>query len=139
MEPNKNHERKSSIPVIGNGDIFTGLDAKRMFETTLCDGIMLGRGLIENPFLIEEVNAVLKDENYIKPSIEKRFATLFEHCMLMIKYYGEKHGIMNFRKYTRGYLKGSPNVSLLRQKFNHIENYKDFKDSIEEYYNKLKL
>ena len=125
----KNMKEKSSIPVIGNGDIFTGIDAKNMFETTGCDGIMLGRGLIENPFLIEEINAILKNEAYIKPSIKKIISTLFKHLDLMVKYYGEKYGITNFRKHIRGYLKGLPDISSLRQKLNYIENYSDFKYS----------
>lgn len=127
-------KEKSNIPVIGNGDIFSGQDAVRMIKETNCDGIMLARGLIENPFLMEEVVATLQNIEYIPPSFEKRINNLLEHSKLLIEDYGEKRGLINFRKYFRGYLKGYKKVSLLRQKINNIENWAEFENAIMNYY-----
>ena len=127
-------KQKSPIPVIGNGDIFNAQDAINMFKQTGCDGIMLARGLIENPFLVEEVKASLTDISYSPPSLETRINVLLKHCSLMVEYYGEKKGILDFRKFIRGYLKGLPNISILRQKLNVIDNYNDFSELINQYY-----
>ncbi|MCK4797565.1 MAG: tRNA-dihydrouridine synthase, partial [Spirochaetes bacterium] len=91
-------------------------------------------GLIENPFLVEEVKASLTDISYSPPSLETRINVLLKHCSLMVEYYGEKKGILDFRKFIRGYLKGLPNISILRQKLNVIDNYNDFSELINQYY-----
>ena len=133
-------KKQTTIPVIGNGDIFTGIDAVNMIKQTNCDGIMLARGLIENPFLVEEVKAALLGIKYIPPSIKKRINTLLKHCKLMIDYLGEEKGILEFRKFTRGYLKGLPMISKLRQKLNTIYSFIAFKKAVKEYceYYKIK-
>ena len=126
-------KENSPIPVIGNGDIFSGLDAVNMMKQTNCDGIMLARGLIENPFLIEEVEAYMKDIEYSPPKIERRIECMLVHCKLMIEYFGERKGIIEFRKFIRGYLKGLPDISRIRQHFNLTENFIDFNKIIEDY------
>jgi len=128
----------SPIPVIGNGDIFTGSDAVRMMEATGCDGIMLARGLIENPFLIEETICALKNEEYNKPDTDKRMKTMLKHCSLIISYMGEKRGLANFRKFASGYVKGLPGASKFRQKINHLVKHEDFIKTVDEYNNYIK-
>ncbi len=127
-------KEKSSVPVIGNGDIFTGDDAKKMIELTGCDGVMIARGLIENPFLIEEIYFTLQGLEYNKPDITRRIDQLIKHSELIVKFYGERAGIMLFRKYLKGYLKGIKNISVLRDRLNSIEDFKNFKISIEEFF-----
>ena len=134
----KTMKEKSSVPIIGNGDIFTGSDAVNMINQTGCDGIMLARGLIENPFLIEEVKAALMNQSYIPPSIDKRTSTMLNHCKKMIEYFGDKTGIFEFRKFIRGYLKNLPEVSKIRQALNKIDNFAEFKKIISEYHKYLK-
>lgn len=130
----KSLKEKSTIPVIGNGDIFTGEDAVRMMEETGCDGVMLARGLIENPFLTEEVSASLSGTPYTPPTLERRIQALLSGCKSIVELYGETKGILEYRKYFRGYLKGYSGVSALRQKVNRIEDYDNFRKAIEEYY-----
>lgn len=129
---------KSSVPVIGNGDIFTGEDAVKMINETGCDGVMVARGLIENPFLIEEVKAYLKGQIYSPPSLEKKFDTMITHCKMMVEYFGERTGIFEFRKFIRGYLKNLKDVSKTRQVLNKIDNFNEFKKIVSEYYKYLK-
>lgn len=129
----KEMKEKAKISVIGNGDIFNGNDAVRMMEETGCDGVMLARGLIENPFLIEEVKAALSRESYINPIIKRRINALLKHCQVMIEYFGEKKGIFEFRKFIRGYIKGLPEISKIRQLLNKVESYLEFEKTILEY------
>ncbi|OHD13328.1 MAG: tRNA dihydrouridine synthase DusB [Spirochaetes bacterium GWC1_27_15] len=126
-------KQKSSIPVIGNGDIFTAGDAKKMFDETNCDGIMLARGLINNPFLVEEIIAILEGKTYIQPCLEQRIQVLLTHCKGLVDYIGEQKGIIEFRKYFAGYLKGFPEVKRLREKLNQILSYKELESAIIEY------
>ncbi len=130
-------KEKSSVPIIGNGDIFTGEDAVKMINETGCDGVMVARGLIENPFLIEEVKAYLEGQSYTYPTLEKRINTMLTHCRMMVEYYDERTGIFEFRKFIRGYLKGLPNISKVRQILNNIENFNEFKKITNEYYDYL--
>jgi tRNA-dihydrouridine synthase B len=111
----------SPIPVVGNGDIFTGEDAVRMITHTKCDGVMLARGVIENPFLVEEVVAALQREEYTPPGLKRRVACVCNHLNDLVELYGEKRGVLEFRKYFRGYLKGYKNVSSLRSAVNRFE------------------
>jgi tRNA-dihydrouridine synthase B len=131
-------KEKSSVPIIGNGDIFTGEGAVQMINETGCDGIMVARGLIENPFLIEEVKAHLKGQTYSPPSLDKRIDTMITHCKMMVEYFGEKTGICEFRKFVRGYLKNLKDVSKIRQILNKIENFNEFKKIIFDYHQLLK-
>ncbi len=125
---------KSSVPVIGSGDIFTGLDALNMLKDTNCDGVMLARGLIENPFLIEEVTAILSGNSYTSPILKERFKVLIEHTELMVEYLGEKTGLAEIRKFIRGYLKGLNEVSKIRQKLNTVNDLNTFKNILTDYY-----
>ncbi len=133
----KKIKNKSSVPIIGNGDIFSGTDAVKMIHQTGCDGIMLARGLIENPFLIEEVKISLMGQSYTPPSLKRKINTLINHCKVMVEYFDEKPGICEFRKFIRGYLKDLPGVSKVRQALNKIDNFKEFKKIVNEYYEYL--
>lgn len=130
----KELKTKSSIPVIGNGDIFKGSDAVRMMKETGCDGVMLARGVIENPFLVEEVKAALSNKKYTPPTIEKRITTMLNHCEMMVNLYGEKKGVAAFRKFIRGYTKGFQNISVLRKSINDIEKIDDLKKTIDKFF-----
>ena len=128
---------KSNILIIGNGDLFEFDDVVRMFETTKCDGVMLARGIIENPFLVEEVITKLNGIDYIQPSLDKRIEIVLNHCKGLIDIYGERRGMLEFRKYFSGYMKGFHNIKWVREKFNNIVLYKDFEDLLEKYINSV--
>ncbi len=103
-----------SIPLIGNGDVKSPEDAKRMFETG-CDGVMIGRAAIVNPWIFRETNHFMKTgELLAPPSPKERLRVCIDHLKLSIHYKGLKYGILEFRKYYSGYLKGLPNVARLR-------------------------
>lgn len=77
-------KRSVAIPVIGNGDIRNGADAKRMLDETECDAIMIGRGARGNPFIFEEISAFLEGREYHKPNCRKRMETLLYHIDMLV-------------------------------------------------------
>ena len=110
------------IPVIGNGDIFTGEDAVRMREYTGCDGIMVARGAKGNPWLFREIKAALFGEKIPeRPTEEEVISMLLRHAQLSVKYKGEKMGIREMRKHTAWYTTGMHGSSSLRNKVNQVE------------------
>ncbi len=102
-----------SIPLFGNGDANTPEDVKRMFETG-CDGVMIGRGAISNPWIFNQAKHYLKTGNLLAaPTVRERMDVCIEHLKLTIDRRGVG-GVFPFRKHYVGYLKGLPNVSSLR-------------------------
>ena len=106
-----------SIPVIGNGDINTVYDAKRMIDETNCDLVMIGRGVLGNPWLIKQINAYLED-NVILPdptSIE-RIDMCLEHLHNLYELKDEKLAVLEIRNHIAWYLKGLPNSNEIKNK-----------------------
>jgi len=103
-----------SIPLIGNGDLRSPEDVKRMFETG-CDGAMIGRATITNPWIFRETRFFLETGDHLPPpSPEERIRVCTDHLKLSYQYKGPRRGILEFRKYYSGYLKGLPNIAKLR-------------------------
>ena len=103
-----------SIPVIGNGDIMNPDDAKRMLETG-CDGIMIGRGAIANPWIFKQIKHYLKKGEYLPdPTLEERISLCISHLKLSVQYKGPWYGVVDFRKHYSGYLHDLPHVAKLR-------------------------
>ncbi len=110
------------IPVIGNGDIFTPQDAKKMLEETRCDGIMAARGVRGNPWLFQQIKAYLEDGILLeKPSIEEVVQMMIRHAKMQIAYKGEYIGTREMRKHAAWYTAGYPNSAKLRSKMNEVE------------------
>jgi nifR3 family TIM-barrel protein len=103
-----------SIPIIGNGDLTTPEDVRRMFETG-CDGAMVGRGAIHNPWLFAQTKHYLATGELLPaPGIEERIALCRKHLTLAVEHKGERRGVVDFRRHLNTYLKGMPNVARLR-------------------------
>jgi tRNA-dihydrouridine synthase B len=103
-----------SIPIIGNGDVKTPEDAKRMFETG-CDGVMIGRGAIQYPWIFREVKHYLATgEHAAPPTVEERVNLCIRHLGLSVERKGEQRAVIEFRKYYAGYLRGLRNCAKVR-------------------------
>jgi nifR3 family TIM-barrel protein len=101
--------RAADIPVIGNGDVFTPLDAKNMLEQTGCAGVMLGRGTLGNPFLIRDTVSYLRTGELPEPpTIQEKIELAKRHIALIVRYKGEVIGIKEARKHAAWYVKGLP-------------------------------
>lgn len=104
-----------SIPIIVNGGAIQPQDVKRIFDETGCDGVMIARGAIDNPWIFRQAKHFLQTGELLPPpSLEDRMAVLFEHLDYAIEYKGEKKAVIEFRKHYAAYLKGFPNASKTR-------------------------
>lgn len=103
------------IPVIANGDIFTPQNAKEVLEQTGCDGVMIGRGALGNPWLLTRAARYLQD-GFLEsePSFEERLQVALEHFERVLRYKGERMGLNEMRKHAVWYIKGIRNAAQLR-------------------------
>ncbi|MBE6629967.1 MAG: tRNA dihydrouridine synthase DusB [Ruminococcaceae bacterium] len=99
-------KRAVSIPVVGNGDLNSGADAIRMLEETDCDGLMIARGALGNPWLFAEVQAALAGREYEAPDVETRLAQALAHAADMVERKGARVGLPEARKHMVWYCKG---------------------------------
>lgn len=128
-----------SIPVIGNGDILSAIDAKNMLEYTKCDAVMIGRGCLGNPWLIKEVVEYLDNDNIIpKPSYEEKINMIFHHMDYLSKIKNEKVCVLELRSHIAWYLKGMPNSTLIKEMCFKAENLKELKKILNNYLKELK-
>lgn len=99
-------KRAVSIPVVGNGDLNSAEDVARMLEETACDGVMLARGTLGNPFLFAEVRAFFEKKPYTPPTFSQRIEVALAHAADMVSRKGERIGIPEARKHMVWYCKG---------------------------------
>jgi tRNA-dihydrouridine synthase B len=120
-----------SIPVIGNGDIFTVEDAKAMEKQTGCDGIMLARGILGNPWLIKSLSNIYNNEE-IEATSKEKLNMILRHFELIEKYKGRRRAILEMRKHTGWYIKGMENAAKIRDRINKVKEKKEFEKILKE-------
>ncbi len=126
------------IPVIGNGDIRTPEDAKKMFEYTGVDGIMVGRGILGEPWKLKEIIDGVKGNTTTKGITPKdKLETIKEHYRLALEEKGDYVGIREMRKHICWYLKNLKNSTQIRQLINTEEDKEKVIAILEEYFNNL--
>ena len=127
------------IPVIGNGDVKSPEDAKRLLEQTKCDGIMIGRGALGSPWIFEQVKTYLQDGTIRKISNKEKLETILKHIELEVAEKGELTGVREMRKHICYHLKGMQNASEIRDNINHIECKEEVKKVLKEYFSRLDI
>ncbi len=106
-----------SVPVIGNGDVTGPKEAKRLFEETGCDAIMVGRGAQGNPWIFSQINRYLEEGVLIPgPTSREKIDTIIRHMNMLIEHKGEKTGILEMRSHIAWYIKGMRDASYTKQK-----------------------
>lgn len=121
------------IPVIGNGDIFSGADAVSMKNQTGCDGFMVARGAQGNPWIFKQIRHYLETgEELKKPDLREVIDMLLRHARLLLEYKGEYTGIREMRKHAAWYTSGYRNSAKLRGRINEIESYEQLQALFEE-------
>lgn len=128
-----------SIPVIGNGDIVDIESAKKMFEYTGCDAIMVGRGVLGNPWLIKElVYYFEKDVVLSKPTYEEKIEMCLKHLNYLLKIKNEKIAVLEMRSHISWYLKGLPNNILVKEQIFKATTVNEIKKILNFYLKNLK-
>ena len=111
-------KKSVSVPVVGNGDILTAADALRMIDKTGCDGVMIARGALGNPWLFREIRCLLEGTAYTPPSSEERLATAMSQIEYMVKEKGERIAVAEARKHLSWYTKGMTGAASARLAIN---------------------
>lgn len=118
-------KKSVSVPIIGNGDITCGADAKKMYDYTGCDFVMVGRAAMGNPFIFSEINAYFKGETFNMPSLQERFSVLMRQVELMMKYKDPHNAILESRKHAAWYMTGLKGAAALRRMCGEISSLAD--------------
>ncbi|QXM07258.1 tRNA dihydrouridine synthase DusB [Crassaminicella indica] len=115
-----------SIPVIGNGDIFTVEDAIKMKEITNCDAVMIARGAQGNPWIFKQVAHYMKTGEILpKPTVEEKIQMALKHLEMLIENKGEYIAVREIRKHIAWYLKGIRNSAKIRGNINTLQTKKE--------------
>lgn len=111
-----------SVPVIANGDLFSAADVLSVLAQTDCDGVMIGRGALGNPFLFEEIIAALEKRPYTPPTVSERLAAALAHATALVAQKGERIGIAEARKHLAWYTKGIRGAATARDTLMRAES-----------------
>lgn len=128
-------KKSVTIPIIGNGDVRSGQDAKRMLDETGCDGVMIGRAIQGYPWIFREAKHFLETGTAASlPSPEERRTVMLRHLNDMIQLLGADLGIREMRKHLCWYTKGLHGGAEFRTRINHLETHREVTREIEEYF-----
>ena len=126
-----------SIPVIGNGDIFSAEDALKMKEVTNCDGIMVARGSQGNPWIFKQIESALRGEDIPVVTEREKVEMCIRHYELAIKYDGEYKAIREMRKHASWYIKGLPRCTDIRNEINVLDDSTKVIEILKQYMNEF--
>lgn len=124
----------AQLPIIGNGDIQVAEDAIEMFDYTKCDGVMVARGAVSNPWIFREIKSLMQgNEISTRVSLQERVKTCLRHLELEIQLKGERRGLLEFRKYYHGYFHGIRNGSALRSILVRLETLSEIEKALHDF------
>jgi len=126
------------IPVIGNGDIVSGESAKRMYEQTGVDSIMVGRAALGNPFIFNEIKAYLNGNSYTPPTIFEKLRVARAHVLSMIQDKGETVAICEARKHLAWYIKGERGCTEVKVAINRASTLDELDEILSGYESALR-
>ena len=123
-----------NIPVIGNGDVFSPEDAKRMLDETGCDGVLVARGAMGNPWIFKRIIHYLSTGEMLpEPSPKGRIDMAIRHTNMMVEYKGENIGVKEMRKHIAWYIKGLKNATSVKNMINTINSKEELIDVLLSY------
>ncbi|MFO7811161.1 MAG: tRNA dihydrouridine synthase DusB [Candidatus Delongbacteria bacterium] len=113
----------TTLPVFGNGDVTSPEDAVRMIKETGCDGVMIGRHAVKNPWIFLQIKELMQNGYYQKNiPLDQKKATCLKHFELSIEYLGEKKGVLEMRKLYQNYFRSMPRLKVFKQKVFKTDN-----------------
>ena len=126
-----------SIPVLGNGDVFTAEDALKLKEVSNCDGIVVARGAMGNPWIFKQIERKLKGEDDLIITHKDRVEMCLRHYELAIKYDGEYKAVREMRKHASWYIKGLPGCTDIKNHMNTLDNSEEVIEVLRKYRDQL--
>ncbi|RKZ18268.1 tRNA dihydrouridine synthase DusB [bacterium] len=105
----------ATVPIIGNGDVFSGADYLRLRAETGCDAVMIARAAIGNPFIFDEITAAMNGAPWQPPAVDRVVTTLLDHMQREIALKGPRTGLNRMKRHFASYLRGYPRVAELRK------------------------
>lgn len=120
-----------SVPVIANGNIYTGVDAQKVLHETSAAAVMPGRGLLGNPWLIPEILTTVLHQSYVPPSLNEKKEISLEHLDLLVEFYGERRAILKMRSILPYYFSSCVFLKNLKKDVQHITTAKEISFLIE--------
>ncbi len=127
-----------SIPVYHSGDIINSASAFDIAEKTGCDGLMIGRGALGNPWIFSEIKSAFEGKSFNPPGWRERIDTALYHARLICEYKGEAAGIRESRKFSAWYVKGLKGSARLRNDVTKATSYNQLEELFSEYINNVK-
>lgn len=122
------------IPVIGNGDIKSVEDAKRMLEMTGVDAIMIGRAALGNPWLIKQVVDVLENnEEFVEPTYNQKIEQCLNHAKRLMEFEVEKNAMSQMRGHAPWYIKGLRSSAKVKDLLSRVNTYEELEDILNQY------
>lgn len=126
--------KPTGVPVLGNGDIWSGADGVSMMNETGCSGIVVGRGCLGRPWLFSDLVSAFKgDESRHLPTLFEVREIMFRHAVLIVDYFeSEERGCRDLRKHMAWYLKGFTVASELRRKFGMVSSLQELRSLLDQ-------
>jgi len=127
---------KTRIPIVGNGDVLKADDARRMIEATGCDGVMVGRAALGNPWIFRQIidDRAERDD---APGLEERRKIIQEHLRLSVEIFGEPMGVRTFVKHLFWYTRGLTGISHFRKRAGSVRKQDEMRLAIDAFFGML--
>ncbi len=127
----KEVKKSVSIPVIGNGDVFSPQDAENLFDYTGCDAVMIGRGAQGNPWIFRRITKYLETGEILPPpDAGERMEVALRHLKMLVDFKGEYIGVREMRRHLSDYTKGMAGAAQMRGKINSASTLAEMEEYI---------
>ncbi|RJF44903.1 tRNA dihydrouridine synthase DusB [Actinomyces sp. 2119] len=128
----------TTLPVLGNGDVWSGDDALRMMDQTGCDGVVVGRGCQGRPWLLADIVAAMHGlQERARPDLDEVVAVIRQHARLLAQEMGEDRGVRDLRKHLGWYLRGYPVGGAARASLTQVRSLEGLDSALEDMRSRL--
>ena len=124
----------SKIPVIGNGDVDSASSCEKFFSVSGCDGIMISRASLGQPWIFEQIKSFAKKQNYYIPDLFKQGNMLLQHVRGLIEFDGEHAALLQSRKLCKYYARYLPHSDIFIEKAKHLSCYSQLTHLVENHF-----